>query len=235
MKDGTTHLAYKAEHVVDLESDLVLAAEIYPANQADPATLGDSVVAAQLHLKAAGSTAVIEEAAADKGYHAAATIELCDFLDVRTYIPEPKRRHPLTLSDKSAADRRAVLDNRRRMKRVKEGVAAAAERGGRADVRAHLRDRRFPAELAPRVGQRDEAIRHGSGGTQPGSDSAPTVRRGQTQGLAGRRRPARACPSYVRMRRNRFRTLARRIGATNRNLAAFSRNQPDATCDLNAG
>ena len=35
MKDGRTHLAYKAEHVVDLESDLVLAAEIYPADQAD--------------------------------------------------------------------------------------------------------------------------------------------------------------------------------------------------------
>ena len=30
MKDGRTHLAYKAEHVVDLESDLVLAAEIVP-------------------------------------------------------------------------------------------------------------------------------------------------------------------------------------------------------------
>jgi len=28
MKDGCTHLAYKAEHVVDLKSDLVLAAEI---------------------------------------------------------------------------------------------------------------------------------------------------------------------------------------------------------------
>src|ERR1043166_3872123 len=28
MKDGRTHLAYKAEHVVDLESDLVVAAEI---------------------------------------------------------------------------------------------------------------------------------------------------------------------------------------------------------------
>src|SRR6202161_4578240 len=88
MKDGTTHLAYKAEHVVDLKSDLILAAEIYPADQADTATLADSVMAAQLHLKGAGSDAEIEEAAADKGYHAAATIELCDFLDVRTYVPE---------------------------------------------------------------------------------------------------------------------------------------------------
>src|SRR6266853_1739319 len=35
MKDGRTHLAYKAEHVVDLKSDLVLAAEIRPATAAD--------------------------------------------------------------------------------------------------------------------------------------------------------------------------------------------------------
>ena len=47
MKDGRTHLAYKAEHVVDLESDLVLAAEIYPANRADTDTLVDSVMQAK--------------------------------------------------------------------------------------------------------------------------------------------------------------------------------------------
>jgi len=34
MKDGRTHLAYKAEHVVDLQSDVILAAEIYPADHA---------------------------------------------------------------------------------------------------------------------------------------------------------------------------------------------------------
>jgi transposase len=119
MKDGTTHLAYKAEHVVDLDSDLVLAAEIHPADHADTATLPDSLVAAQLHLKAAGSEATIDEAAADKGYHAVATIELCDFLDVRTYIPEPKRKHALRWSDKPEAHRRAVRNLRRRMRRAK--------------------------------------------------------------------------------------------------------------------
>src|SRR5580692_76568 len=41
MKDGTTHLAYKAEHVVDLASDLVLAAEIRPGTAADTATWAD--------------------------------------------------------------------------------------------------------------------------------------------------------------------------------------------------
>src|SRR5438105_1591726 len=119
MKDGTTHLAYKAEHVVDLKSDLVPAAEVYPADRADTATLADSVMAAQVHLKEAGSDAEIEEAAADKGYHAAAALELCDFLDVRTYIPEPRRQHRSKWVDKSAAFQRAVSGNRRRVRRAK--------------------------------------------------------------------------------------------------------------------
>lgn len=119
MKDGTTHLAYKAEHVVDLDSDLVLAAEIRPATAADTATLADSLVAAQINLQAAGSDAVIEEAAGDKGYHAAATIEMCDFLEVRTYIPEPQLAKPATWPDQPAEQRRAALNNRRRMERSK--------------------------------------------------------------------------------------------------------------------
>ena len=41
MKDGTTHLAYKAEHVVDLGSDFVLAATITPTNHSDAETLVD--------------------------------------------------------------------------------------------------------------------------------------------------------------------------------------------------
>ncbi len=44
MKDGTTHAAYKAEHVVDLDTDLVLAAVIYEADRADTETLAESVV-----------------------------------------------------------------------------------------------------------------------------------------------------------------------------------------------
>lgn len=32
MKDGRTHLAYKAEHAIDLETELILAAEVYHAN-----------------------------------------------------------------------------------------------------------------------------------------------------------------------------------------------------------
>ena len=46
MKDGRTHLAYKAEHVVDLETEAVLAASIRPADEADVDTMVDSVMEA---------------------------------------------------------------------------------------------------------------------------------------------------------------------------------------------
>jgi transposase len=119
MKDGTTHLAYKAEHVVDLKSDLVLAAEIRPADHADTATLVDSLAAAQINLEAAGSEAEIEEAAADKGYHAAETIELAEAMKVKTYIPEPKRKYQYTWVDKTPGLEEAVHNNRRRTRRAK--------------------------------------------------------------------------------------------------------------------
>ncbi|GIW81961.1 MAG: hypothetical protein KatS3mg105_3768 [Gemmatales bacterium] len=73
MKDGTTRLAYKAEHVVDMQSDLVLAATISPADHSDAQTLCDSVMQAQINV---GEKVEIEEAVADKGYHKASTLEM---------------------------------------------------------------------------------------------------------------------------------------------------------------
>lgn len=116
MKDKSTHLAYKAEHVLDEATDLLLAAEIYHADQGDAQTLVDSVMQAQENMQGAGSDAEIEEVAADKGYHAAATLELADGLSLRTYIPERKQTHPSRWTDKPEAYQRCVYNNRRRMK-----------------------------------------------------------------------------------------------------------------------
>jgi hypothetical protein len=77
MKDGTTHLAYKAEHVVDLDSDLIVAAEIRPATDSDTQTLVDSVLKAEKNLQAIGAAASIQEVVTDKGSDAADTLELC--------------------------------------------------------------------------------------------------------------------------------------------------------------
>ena len=67
MKDGTTHLAYKAEHVVDGETGAILSAEIYHANFHDTATLEDSLHQAPMNQPAAGREQEIKDAAADKG------------------------------------------------------------------------------------------------------------------------------------------------------------------------
>jgi transposase len=119
MKDGRTHLAYKAEHVVDLENDLLVAAEIRPADHGDSQTMVDSVLAAQENLQQAGSEVRIKEAAADKGYHSAVALELAADMRLRTYIPEPKRPHRSCWTDKAAGLKQAVYANRRRTKRAK--------------------------------------------------------------------------------------------------------------------
>src|SRR5579884_401430 len=115
MKDGTTHLAYKAEHVVDLDSELVLAAAVHPADASDPSTLLGSVLQAQANLVLTDSEQEIEEAVADKGYHKAQTLAECEHWNTRTYIPEPEGRE-YDWADKPQAWRQATLRNRRRIK-----------------------------------------------------------------------------------------------------------------------
>ena len=118
MKDGTTHAAYKAEHVVDLKTDLVLSAAIYPADQGDTETLAESVVQAQKNVINAKARRTSQEVVADKGYHAAETLAMVnEALGVRTYIPEPKRKKPWKWSERPAAERRAVTANHRRVQR----------------------------------------------------------------------------------------------------------------------
>jgi transposase len=145
MKDGTIHLAYKAEHVVDLETEVVLAASIRPANEADVDTMVDSIMEAQTNLSEAGIEVEIKEAVADKGYHATDTLELADSLDFRTYIPEPKRKGNgrRNWKDVPKEKRQAVLNNRRRTRgergrrlqrlrseRVERSFAHICETGG---------------------------------------------------------------------------------------------------------
>ena len=119
MKDGRTHLAYKAEHAVDLETQLILAAEVYHGDHSDTQTLADTAMAAQTHLAEARREERIEEVVADKGYHAAQQLELVQSLNLRTYIPEPKQQGKSRLSEKPPEVQRAVRGNRRRTKTEK--------------------------------------------------------------------------------------------------------------------
>jgi len=93
MKDGRTHLGYKAEHVVDLKTEFIIAAKVYHGTEGDHATLINSVVSAQQNLADTSCEARISNVTADKGYHSNQVLQDCYDARVRSYIPEPERGH----------------------------------------------------------------------------------------------------------------------------------------------
>ena len=119
MKDGRTHFGYKAEHTVDLETEVILSATVQEGTAPDSQTLLPAVVDAQINLVLADSDADIVEVAADKGYHSNTQITDCTAAGLRTYIPEPNLRHNRRWSDKPEDVARAVLNNRDRTRRAK--------------------------------------------------------------------------------------------------------------------
>jgi transposase len=144
MKDGRFHLKYKAENAVDLETEVIVAAEVYHGDIGDTSTIEDTVTAAQTHLQEAGTNCVVEEVVADKGYHSEKALNtLQNEANVRTYIPEPKRTTPHTWADKSEGLERSYRRNRRntlgtrgrrlqrlRSERVERAFAHLCETGG---------------------------------------------------------------------------------------------------------
>jgi transposase len=136
----------QAEHAVDLESGLIVAAEIYPGTAADARTLEDTVQTAQGHLLASGSDVEVRDIAGDKGYYSADTVEtLATHTNYRTYLAEPQLPAGQTLkwTHKPAGQRRAVYANRRRVRgtrgrrlqrlrseRVERTFAHVCENGG---------------------------------------------------------------------------------------------------------
>jgi transposase len=66
MKDGRTHLAYKAEHAVDLVSEAIVATTVTFADKSDPQTAPVTLSLAEANLVLAGSQTKIAEAVMDK-------------------------------------------------------------------------------------------------------------------------------------------------------------------------
>jgi len=125
MKDGTTHLAYKPEHAVDLDTGAVVAAELHPADEGDTTTLFKTLAAAEANLEAVDAAPTAENPAAcvaDKGYHSRAVLKALDDSLWKTRIGEPKQKGFSRWHGDEAAQR-AVTNNR---VRLKSGVAREA-------------------------------------------------------------------------------------------------------------
>jgi transposase len=164
MKDGSTHMAHKAEHAVDMETGAVIAVTLQAADQGDTTTVHETLadageaVATLIEREAEQAPEAkpqvsvngIKEIVADKGYHSGQSVMMLGQAEVRTYIPEPNRgrRHWVG----KAEEQQAVYANRRRvqgrhgkhlLKRrgelIERSFAHCYETGGMR--RTHLRGR----------------------------------------------------------------------------------------------
>lgn len=116
MKDGRTHFSYKAEHAIDVESDLVVAAQIYEGDTADGDSILMTVQAAQDTLAAIGNDDGVEDVLGDKGYHKIETLGILrEVHGVRTYIPERADRIRHNWRDRESGDKAAFYTNRKRV------------------------------------------------------------------------------------------------------------------------
>jgi transposase len=127
MKDGSTHMAHKAEHAVDMESGVVIAVTLQAADRGDTTTIHETLAEAgeavaeliereaekapeakpQVHVNG------IKEIVTDKGYHSGKTVMALEQAEVRSYIPEPKRRRRKWAG--KAEEQQAVYANRKRV------------------------------------------------------------------------------------------------------------------------
>ena len=141
MKDGTTHLAYKPEHAVDLDTGAVVAAELHPADEGDTTTLPKTLAAAEANLEAVDVAPTAEDPAecvTDKGYHSRLVLKALDDGPWKSRISEPKQKGFARWHGDDAA-RRAVTNNRTRLL---SGVAREAFK-----LRAEIVERSFAHNL----------------------------------------------------------------------------------------
>lgn len=128
MKNGSTHMAYKPEHAVDLDTGAVVAVEVHLADSGDTKTLGKTLDTAKANLeKVTPTPPTAEDPAeliADKGYHSREVLKGLEDGPWKTRIAEPERRGVNRWKGDDAA-RRAVYNNRNR---IQSGIGKATMR-----------------------------------------------------------------------------------------------------------
>jgi len=131
MKDGTTHLAYKPEHAVDLDTGVIVAAPIHAADEGDTTTLKPTLDEAKKNLSAMGLASTPEDPCdlvADKGYHSRAVLKDLDDGPWKTRIAEPRASKGYLRWQGDEEARAAVYGNRSRL-RSGVGKQAMSKRG----------------------------------------------------------------------------------------------------------
>jgi transposase len=134
MKNGATHMAYKTEHAVDLDTGAIVAITTHGGAVGDTTSIAETLPEAGLAIAeqmmtptAQGEYCVqeLQEVVADKGYHSGPV--LADMSEcVRTYISIPKQ--PRRNWEGKADQQAAVYANKRRVQ-GERGKALLRRRG----------------------------------------------------------------------------------------------------------
>jgi transposase len=148
MKDGCTHLAYKAEHAVDMETGAVVAVTVQGADIGDTHSVQETLAQAVENLETVSAvmceTASLEvlpaagpeELVTDKGYHSREVVLEIGESGIRTYVSEPERGRQRWPDQER--EQKAVYGNRRRI-RGQRGKELQRQRGEKLErVNAHL-------------------------------------------------------------------------------------------------
>lgn len=136
MKNGSTDMAHKAEHAVDMETGAVVAVTLHGGATHDTKSIDATLEAAATNLGEIRESLEaerdddddddrgprspiapqIEEVVADKGYHSNKTLCDLDESEIRSYIAEPKRGRRNWKKKNKETEKKLVYGNRRRTK-----------------------------------------------------------------------------------------------------------------------
>jgi transposase len=152
MKDGSTHLAHKAEHAVDLDTGAIVAVTLQGADEGDTTTIIETAIVAAEQIEDAQADVEepqpLEEIIADKGYHSNQSMVDLDAVGIRSYIAEPDRgrrdwseepeaQAPVYGNRRRIRGARGRRLMRRRGERIERSFAHVYDTGGMR--RTHLR------------------------------------------------------------------------------------------------
>lgn len=115
MKDGSTKMAYKAEHVVDADTCAIVTTALHAADRSDHTTAPETLAEADAQLRAVGLSTVDATVIADKGYFSEAFLAGCATAEIKTCVSEPKVKGRRRWKGKDAQVKSACLANRRRL------------------------------------------------------------------------------------------------------------------------
>ena len=157
MKDGRTHLAYKAEHAVDLASEAIVATTVTFADKSDPQSGPVTLSLAEANLVLAGSDTEIAEAVMDKGYHDNRFAGGIGPAGRANVYPGAAAKEPVL--DGQAVRTGTSFPGQSTAGAREEGpaVESVAQRTVRTNLCACVRDRRWPASLGARTDQCEQS------------------------------------------------------------------------------